>query len=133
MADFSRFQTPRTAQQERGSYFTGWPFGRNQTAVASVYVLPTVGSQSPAPSTSIPPGQIVTFLVSGVSGPFAVTLQYPSGRTEVLWDGASFAPSFSNGSTAGAVAAGKQSFSVARTGGWPESPTFLVPAGGRLG
>jgi hypothetical protein len=75
----------------------------------------------------------VTFLVSGIFAPFPVTLIYPSGKTEVVWDGQAFTAAFTTGSTADAVVAGKQAFSVRRLGGWQESPTFLIPVGGRLG
>lgn len=93
---------------------------------------PGVVNQNPAPGTTIIPSQTVAFDITGVTGPYCIALVYPSGHTEMVWDGQAFAAAFVTGSTPPGVGP-IQHMVVKRAGGWPESPTFLVPVGGKLG
>jgi hypothetical protein len=101
------------------------PLGRAQILAATPLTPPIVSGQSPPAGSAIPPSQLVEFTLSGLYGLFVVFVSYPSGATEVVWDGSVLTPKFNKGSNltgTGSI----RTCAIQRTGGWLESPTFEV-------
>lgn len=101
------------------------PRGRVQLLGAPPATPPTVSGQTPPSGSSIPPGQLVQFTLAGLYGLFVLYVEYPSGSTEVVWNGTTFTSRFVSGSTMAGSSASRQ-VALSRKGGWPEAPTLQV-------
>lgn len=90
---------------------------------------PTVSNLVPANGASIYPSSSLNFYVqdtpAGLFSAIVVHAKFPSGRWDVVYDGANFAPDYSGSSSVSAISLG-YSFSVRKTGGWTEAPSLQI-------
>lgn len=102
---------------------SSWGYALSASELPSItLIVPPAGAAIPADGT-------VAFRVSDETGMLrdVVSVEYPDGTREVVWDGNNFTAPFSGVLTARAkVAAFSYDFIVNRTPGWPAAPTFIV-------
>lgn len=88
---------------------------------------PVVANISPAPGTTLQPGDLISFDVTDDSGAFRrilVAAAFGALPTrELVHDGDTFAPLYAAGSSRTAVEGGFR-FVLRRAGGWPAAPTL---------
>jgi hypothetical protein len=96
--------------------------------------LPVVRNFIPTLGGTIAPFDRISFDVVAVNGISSLTVcvHYPeSGRTEIAYAEGVFAPDYA--ARSGCVSAGYLTFTLARAGGWPSSPTVRALGADRLG
>ena len=97
---------------------------------------PVVTSVTPSSGSIITPASALGFHVTDTTGLLFIVLVimvlYPDGSSEVVFDGQNFEAPFAGLSTQSSISGGS-AFSVARLGGWLQSPSLRVYAADNSG